>query len=678
MKHYLLSLIFFFILGISGVFWAWSFPFTDVPKESPIYESVKNLYDQWVISDNGDHLFRPNELMKRDFYVSLTVGVGCKKCETPDATDLIRYQSSPFVDLSKTNPYYYCIAYAADEWITQGYSLNTSGQATCESSPTTTYTTPPFCGDNTITRIEAAAILLRRANLWNDTLNSTNTTRKYILKDVTNYWYGYAEKWIDATILKNQDGNIFPDQKITRGEFAQMAAKILDYNQCANKKEKNTLEWMIGVRDPSDRPTEIRDFDRGSAYSLVPITSTGTWNYEWRANPNTGEVVYSSGSRLPLKDLSEWSWDVHLFIRDPETNKIVSNPFIAINIGDSERYGGDMVLRDPDGKIQDSPVVTKWEKNTLNATNTGANVDFSWTLKNQTTGQIVTYSGKVIPLDDLDTGSWNVVLNTRDTTTGKIIDTDIRDIEIIEYKWTGEKKENTMTNILYADPLVTYIWWEIDFRSISEGKPSYRYTWDFGDGTIQTGGSGSTHTYSSPGIYTVTLTITDTTTGLTRQSTVIVRITGERDTDGDGVFDSTDACPQVYGSSQNLWCPNFKNSDYGGIIRSELANSLPWSNDPDNDGITNWSDFCPYVAGVIEYSWCPASSLLSGISANACLAGKAKNTWIILGELECSSCPCDRKVEYRRSIRSCDVLFPSILSEDRTQVFSRWGFYLVP
>jgi S-layer homology domain len=146
-----------------------------------------------VISDNGDHLFRPNDPMTRDFYVSLAVGVGCKKCETPSASDIMRYQNSPFVDLSKMNPYYYCIAYAADEGITQGYPINTSGVASCEKS-TTSYTSPPFCGNNSISRIEAVAILLRRANLWNENLNSANFEKTLTITDVSSYWFGYAQK----------------------------------------------------------------------------------------------------------------------------------------------------------------------------------------------------------------------------------------------------------------------------------------------------------------------------------------------------------------------------------------------------------------------------------------------------------------------------------------------------
>lgn len=668
-----------FALGISGVFWAWDFPFTDVPKDSPIYESVKNLYDQGVISDSGDHLFRPNDPMKRDFYVSLTVGVGCKKCETPSTEDIVRYQSSPFVDLGKTNPYYYCIAYAADEGITQGYSLDTNGQAKCEANPTP-YTSQPFCGENTISRIEAAAILLRRANLWNDSLNQSISNRKYILKDVTNYWYGYAEKWIDATILKNQDGNIFPDQKITRGEFAQMAAKILDYNQCSIKNQKNSLEGMIGIIDASGKKIDNKIFSPGEVFNLIPITSTGSWNYEWRAkNPNTGEVRYTSWNILPGSNLGEGSWNIELLIRDPATNKIVSNPSLALNIGNTNNYWWDIVLRDPEWKIQDFPVVEKWEKNTLNATNTGTNRVFEWTLKNETSWRSLLFTGKTLPLDQLDTGSWHVTLNTIDSKTGKIIDTDLRDIEIIDYnRQNNAGTNNTLTNILVADPLATYIWWMVNFRSINNGNLNLIYRWDFGDGVIQTGNSTNTHTYSTPWTYTVTLTLTDPSTGMSRQSTVIIRITGERDTDGDGVYDSVDACPAVYGTRDGSWCPAFKNSNYGDIIRAKLAQKLPGSNDSDGDWVQNGSDFCPYVEWSMEYSGCPSTSPLSGITKNICLANKASTQWIILGQLECSSCPCDQDIEYQKAIRSCDILFPSILSEDQKEVFSRWSFYLVP
>ena len=52
----------------------------------------------------------------------------------------------------------------------------------------------PFCATNTITRIEAVAILLRRAKLWDDTLNAGNFDHSSIIPDTTSYWYGYAKK----------------------------------------------------------------------------------------------------------------------------------------------------------------------------------------------------------------------------------------------------------------------------------------------------------------------------------------------------------------------------------------------------------------------------------------------------------------------------------------------------
>ena len=57
---------------------------------------------------------------------------------------------------------------------------------------------------------------------------------------------------------------------------------------------------------------------------------------------------------------------------------------------------------------------------------------------------------------------------------------------------------------------------------------------------------------------------------------------GGKDTDGDGIYDKDDACPEVAGLKQFNGCP-----------------------DTDADGITDASDSCPDVAGPAEFNGCP-------------------------------------------------------------------------
>jgi hypothetical protein len=190
--------------------------------------------------------------MARDFFVSLAVGIGCKECITPSVDDIIRYNISPFVDLTKVNPYYYCIAYAKEYNIAQGYIPDTTGTTSCEDKQK--YTSSPFCATNTITRIEAAAILLRRAHLWDDTLNTGSFDRSLVIPDATTYWYGYAKKAIEIEIITpRSDGKIGQDEKITRGEFAIMAARILRYTQCQPIKKEYSVPSEIIVLDPTGK-----------------------------------------------------------------------------------------------------------------------------------------------------------------------------------------------------------------------------------------------------------------------------------------------------------------------------------------------------------------------------------------------------------------------------------------
>ncbi|WP_291098523.1 MULTISPECIES: OmpA family protein [unclassified Flavobacterium] len=84
---------------------------------------------------------------------------------------------------------------------------------------------------------------------------------------------------------------------------------------------------------------------------------------------------------------------------------------------------------------------------------------------------------------------------------------------------------------------------------------------------------------------------------------------GGKDTDGDGIYDKDDACPDVFGLKQFNGCPD---TDGDGIIDSLDAcptefglaalNGCP---DRDGDGIADKDDACPDVFGLAALKGCP-------------------------------------------------------------------------
>ena len=84
---------------------------------------------------------------------------------------------------------------------------------------------------------------------------------------------------------------------------------------------------------------------------------------------------------------------------------------------------------------------------------------------------------------------------------------------------------------------------------------------------------------------------------------------GGKDTDGDGIYDKDDACPEVAGLKQFNGCPD---TDGDGIQDSEDAcptefgtaalNGCP---DRDGDGVADKDDACPDVAGLVSMKGCP-------------------------------------------------------------------------
>ncbi len=523
-------------------------PFTDMPESSPYYSAVKYLYDQGIISDDGSHLFRDTDTIARDTFIGLSVSVSCRKCITPTPDDVIRYQVSPFIDLSKANPYFYCTAYAAEKDIVQGYLPDQTGQSSCQNGKK--YNSNPFCENNKTSRIEAAGVLLRQAKLWDDTMNRNYTPAMSINDpDLTSYWRGYAEKWIQAGIITLKNGRVFPNEYITRGEFALMAAKMLSYNQCKTRQSDLSVASEIRVTTPSGQTTDISAIPLWYTGSLSVITSTWSWNYTWTlSHPVSSTVLTGTGVNYPINQMNQCgTWIAVVEVRDSITGVVVSSSHITITISCPWTYGP-------------------------------------------------------------------IALSIR------------------------------------ATPLITIVDTPVQMNStVSGNSGSIAYSWNLWDSTT-TGWANPIHPYAIAWTYTVSLTVTDT-TWATATAHITIIVIGDDDSDDDGVPDIKDLCPTIVWTPANRWCPVF-------------------------------TPFDPYTGSTTTTGTPPGISVstnpIYNPIQNICLTRKLEWSGLIVAYPVCEQCPCSNKIEILTTMRSCDILFPTILSKDKESIFSRWWLYQIP
>lgn len=342
-KIFQLAFAFFFFIITSSAFWATdNFPFRDVQKSDEIYSDLYYLYNNNVIKDTYDHMFRPDMLIPRNEFVWIVIWVWCKDCLNPTASEIIKFTISPFLDVSKLDPYYYCISYWKQEWVTQWYLLWSNGTYTCQNNET--FSSVPFCPENNTTRIEAAAMLLRTAKIWNDELNA-NTKRTTVISDVDDKWYWFAKKWIEAWIINiDKNNKIYPNEYINRREFVHMASKIFWINMCelkTNWDTSNKLSSEVLIFDKNNSSScrwiwETSKFTQKSetVYDFFGL-SKDSWNltYSWEfINQSTWEIKKASWPCLNDFDLvSSWTWNIKLTIKNIDTQEI-SVSYAEINV----------------------------------------------------------------------------------------------------------------------------------------------------------------------------------------------------------------------------------------------------------------------------------------------------------------------------------------------------------
>ncbi len=83
----------------------------------------------------------------------------------------------------------------------------------------------------------------------------------------------------------------------------------------------------------------------------------------------------------------------------------------------------------------------------------------------------------------------------------------------------------------------------------------------------------------------------------------------KKDSDGDGIYDKEDACPNTAGPAENRGCP-WPDTDGDGVLDKDdqcptEAGTLNGCPDSDNDGIKDSEDACPNAAGPAGNNGCP-------------------------------------------------------------------------
>ncbi len=116
---------------------------------------------------------------------------------------------------------------------------------------------------------------------------------------------------------------------------------------------------------------------------------------------------------------------------------------------------------------------------------------------------------------------------------------------------------------------------------------------------------------------------------------VIPATVGQKDTDGDGVFDHEDRCPQEFGYIMYQGCKEAlegEENEAASLAKKDTTDNPDW----DNDGILNEDDDCPRVSGDIENKGCPADADKDGVY------DKDDSCPTIAGLAENKGCPDDR------------------------------------
>ena len=257
--------------------------FTDVPVNHPAFAAINKLHQQDMVEGFSDGSFRPDNQLTRAEFVKLTLAASnCSVCSDVSPQRLAELEL-PFWDAQTGAWYLQCLNDAKKSKLVNGYADRS------------------FRPNNNISRAEAVAVLLR--SIKQPLLKNP----PQLINDLPyRAWYRPAI-WtaVKMGLINVQNGYVFPEQAITRAEFAIMAAKVLDDKQC-----QATIKTDMDI-SPDYCPNAPEDRDGDQDHDGCPDIDLGDklpigWNL-WLADglTATADSDYKAGDKVFTVALDE-------------------------------------------------------------------------------------------------------------------------------------------------------------------------------------------------------------------------------------------------------------------------------------------------------------------------------------------------------------------------------------
>ena len=228
----------------------------------------------------------------------------------------------------------------------------------------------------------------------------------------------------------------------------------------------------------------------------------------------------------------------------------------------------------------------------------------------------------------------------------------------IDEKWNSAKAYNNISvwniNTLNSYIISDYLEWnfpyKLDLELYSSGWDwNYTYEWDFWDWNSWFWDN-TTYIYKKPWIYNIRLKVTDDSWNTSESNYSIevldIQNTELNDYDWDLINDLDDNCPLIFWVIKNNWCPIFESSCTG------------------DDSCQFWYK----CFSNISWEWfCLPKSLWGDCNYS--------NSSLIYWGNICNACPCSNSLDFIANLRTCDTIFPAIVSPNGIDIYGLWRKY---